>query len=226
MYWGRVVTLQARSTTLNESSTAGNRLKLTSIDLANPAAKCGGTGTEDGKSKGLLEIFVLGLLGGLLGLIMPCTFPMIPLTVSFFTKRSASRSKGIFNAFIYGFFIFLIYVFRSACPFIFEDDNAGILNDISTNTWLNIAFAAIFFVFALSFFGLFEIGLPSGISNSVDMKVQHRQYRGIFFMALTLAIVSFSCTGPHTGHAAGWSFQPERRPCPADCRHGRFLARR
>jgi thiol:disulfide interchange protein DsbD len=124
---------------------------------------------------------------------------MIPLTVSFFTKRSASRSKGIFNAFIYGFFIFLIYLLISLPFYFLKLNNAGILNDISTNTWLNIAFAAIFFVFALSFFGLFEIGLPSGISNSVDAKSSLGSIGGIFFMALTLAIVSFSCTGPILG---------------------------
>ena len=191
--------LVVRSTALQSSASAGGNLKKSSIDLANPAAKCGGTGTEDGKSRGLLDIFILGFLGGLLGLIMPCTFPMIPLTVSFFTKRSASRSRGIFNAFLYGFFIFLIYVLISLPFYFLKANNSGILNDISTNTWLNIAFALIFFVFALSFFGLFEIALPGSISNSVDSKSDIGSIGGIFFMALTLAIVSFSCTGPILG---------------------------
>jgi thiol:disulfide interchange protein len=191
--------LAAKSASQQLSGSAANNLKRTSIDLDNPVNKCGGTGTENSKSKGLLGIFILGFLGGLVGLIMPCTFPMIPLTVSFFTKRSASRSKGIFNAFIYGFFIFLIYVLISVPFYFLKANNANILNTISTNVWLNVAFAVIFLVFALSFFGLFEITLPSSISNSVDSKSSIGSLGGIFFMALTLAIVSFSCTGPILG---------------------------
>lgn len=191
--------LVVRSTALQSSASAGNSLKKNTIDLANPAAKCGGTGTEDSKSKSLAAIFLLGFLGGLLGLIMPCTFPMIPLTVSFFTKRSGTRSKGIFNAFMYGFFIFLIYVLLSLPFYFLKASSSGILNNISTNVWLNIAFAVVFFVFALSFFGLFEIALPGSLSNSVDAKSNIGSLGGIFFMALTLAIVSFSCTGPILG---------------------------
>jgi len=191
--------LVAKSAGPQGSASAANDLKKPSIDLANPVSKCGGTGTENSKSKGLLGIFILGFLGGLVGLIMPCTFPMIPLTVSFFTKRSASRSKGIFNAFIYGFFIFLIYVLISVPFYFLKANNANILNTISTNVWLNVAFAVIFLVFALSFFGLFEITLPSSVSNSVDSKSSIGSLGGIFFMALTLAIVSFSCTGPILG---------------------------
>lgn len=191
--------LVAKSTAPQGSASAANDLKRSAIDLANPVSKCGGTGTEDSKSKGLLGIFILGFLGGLVGLIMPCTFPMIPLTVSFFTKRSASRSKGIFNAFIYGFFIFLIYVLISVPFYFLKANNANILNTISTNVWLNVGFAVIFLVFALSFFGLFEITLPSSVSNSVDSKSSIGSLSGIFFMALTLAIVSFSCTGPILG---------------------------
>jgi len=189
--------LTVKSTALRETASSSDSLKLSSIDLSNPVNKCGGTGAED--SKGLVGIFILGFLGGLLGLIMPCTFPMIPLTVSFFTKRSASRSKGIANAFLYGFFIFLIYILISVPFYFLKANNANILNTISTNIWLNIAFAVIFLVFALSFFGLFEITLPSSISNSVDSKSSIGSIGGIFFMALTLAIVSFSCTGPILG---------------------------
>lgn len=191
--------LIVRSTTLQSSASATGSLKRSTVDLANPAAKCGGTGAEDSKSKSLAGIFLLGFLGGLLGLIMPCTFPMIPLTVSFFTKRSGTRSKGIFNAFMYGFFIFLIYVLLSLPFYFLKSSSSGILNNISTNVWLNVAFAVVFFVFALSFFGLFEIALPGSISNSVDAKSNIGSLGGIFFMALTLAIVSFSCTGPILG---------------------------
>jgi thiol:disulfide interchange protein len=186
-----------KSTSLQQSATSTNSLKKVSIDLGNPVNTCGGTGTEG--SKGLLSIFFLGFLGGLVGLIMPCTFPMIPLTVAFFTKRAASRSKGIANAFLYGFFIFLIYVLISIPFYFLKANNVNILNSISTNIWVNLLFALIFLVFALSFFGLFEIRLPSGLSNSVDSKSNLGSIGGIFFMALTLAIVSFSCTGPILG---------------------------
>ncbi len=124
---------------------------------------------------------------------------MIPLTVSFFTKRAESRSRGIANAFLYGFFIFLIYVLISVPFYFLKANNANILNTISTSIWLNLLFGGIFVVFALSFFGLFEITLPSSISNSVDAKSNMGSIGGIFFMALTLAIVSFSCTGPILG---------------------------
>jgi thiol:disulfide interchange protein len=198
-HFGKDGNLVARSAALQSSAAATGNLKKTTIDLANPVIKCGGTGAEDSKSKSLAEIFLLGFLGGLLGLIMPCTFPMIPLTVSFFTKRSGTRSKGIFNAFMYGFFIFLIYVLLSLPFYFLKASSSGILNNISTNVWLNVAFSLVFFVFALSFFGLFEIALPGSISNSVDAKSNIGSLGGIFFMALTLAIVSFSCTGPILG---------------------------
>lgn len=183
---------------LQEAST-GFDLKRNAIDLKNPVNNCGGTGGEDSANKSLWTIFVLGFLGGLVGLIMPCTFPMIPLTVSFFTKRAATKKQGITNAFLYGFFIFLIYVLLSV-PFYFLDaGNSDVLNNISTNAWLNIVFALIFLVFAISFFGAFEITLPSRFTNNVDAKSNVGSVGGIFFMALTLAIVSFSCTGPILG---------------------------
>jgi len=191
--------LAVASTGLRQSGTAEQSLKRSMVDLKNPINKCGGTGAEDSGKKSLWAIFALGFLGGLLGLVMPCTFPMIPLTVSFFTKKSGNRSKGIANASLYGFFIFLIYVLLSV-PFYFLDGgSSGVLNSISTNAWLNIFFAVIFILFALSFFGFYEIGLPSSLSNSVDSKSSVGSVGGIFFMALTLAIVSFSCTGPILG---------------------------
>ncbi len=175
----------------------GNKIKIEAIDLKNPVVNVGGTGTEGSNS--LWRIFVLGILGGFVALIMPCTFPMIPLTVAFFTKQSGDKKKGIFNAFLYGFSIFLIYVLISV-PFHFLDQSSsGILNNISTNAWVNLAFAAVFLAFALSFFGLFEITLPSGVTNKVGARSSVGSLTGIFFMALTLAIVSFSCTGPILG---------------------------
>jgi len=180
---------------------SSNRILVPTIDLKNPVNSCGGTGisVEESGSGGLLTIFFLGFLGGLVALITPCVFPMIPLTVSFFTKKAVTKKKGIFNASIYGFFIFLIYILLSV-PFYFIDSaSPEILNSVSTNPWLNVAFFAIFIIFALSFFGLYEISLPSSFSGKADAKAGTGNILGIFFMALTLAIVSFSCTGPILG---------------------------
>ena len=185
-------------------ASASNRILIPSIDLKNPVNACGGTGItaqesgSDGGS-GLLTIFILGFLGGLVALITPCVFPMIPLTVSFFTKKATSKRQGIFNASLYGFFIFLIYILLSL-PFYFLDSaSPEILNSVSTNPWLNVIFFVVFIFFALSFFGLFEITLPSSFSGKADAKAGTGNILGIFFMALTLAIVSFSCTGPILG---------------------------
>ncbi len=190
--------ITSQSATLSEVSAANTGLKRASINLKEPVSNCGGQAV-DGSSNGIWSIFLLGFLGGLVALLTPCVFPMIPLTVSFFTKKTGSRQKGIFNASLYGFFILLIYVILSI-PFHFLDSsNPEILNNISTNVWLNLIFFVIFVVFALSFFGLFEITLPSSIANKVDERSGVGGAIGIFFMALTLALVSFSCTGPILG---------------------------
>lgn len=182
---------------LQESSDAAQTLKRNNIILDSPANTCGGIGHEGKKS--LWGIFILGMLGGFIALLTPCVFPMIPLTVSFFTKKTKEKSKGVMNASLYGFFIFLIYVLLSL-PFHFLTSlNPEILNNISTNIWLNLAFFVIFIVFAISFFGYFEITLPSGLASKVDAKTSVGGVIGIFFMALTLALVSFSCTGPILG---------------------------
>lgn len=172
-------------------------LKVASIDINNPVVPCGDEGTEN---KSLLTIFLLGLAGGLIALLTPCVFPMIPVTVTFFTKKSTDRKKGITNALLYGFFIFLIYLLITL-PFHIAGNaiSPEIFNNISTNIWLNLLFFAIFVAFALSFFGLFEIGLPAGLANKADSKSGLGNVGGIFFMASTLAIVSFSCTGPLLG---------------------------
>ena len=147
----------------------------------------------------LLNLFLLGFLGGLIALLTPCVFPMIPLTVSFFLKQGSSLRKGIFNALLYGGFIVLIYVLLSI-PFHFLDSlNPEILNSISTNVPLNLVFFAVFVFFAFSFFGFYELTLPSSWGNSTDQSSNLKGITGIFFMALTLAIVSFSCTGPILG---------------------------
>ncbi len=176
---------------------AGTRIKIPSIDIHNPASNCGDDGTKD---KSIFTVFLLGILGGLIALITPCVFPMIPVTVTFFTKKSGHRQKGVANAILYGFFIFLIYVLITV-PFHVASEaiSPEIFNTISTDVSLNILFFVVFIVFALSFFGLFEIGLPSGLANKADSKSGLGNVAGIFFMAGTLAIVSFSCTGPILG---------------------------
>ena len=146
-----------------------------------------------------LDLLILGFLGGLLALLTPCVFPMIPLTVSFFTNKD-SKSNSSLNAVIYGLFIVLIYLCLSI-PFHFvESLDPEILNTISTNAVLNVLFFVIFIIFAFSFFGFYEITIPSSWINSIDSKSNSiGGFIGIFFMALTLVLVSFSCTGPILG---------------------------
>ena len=155
------------------------------------------------------NLFFLGFLGGLIALLTPCVFPMIPLTVSFFLKQSSSLRAGVFNALLYGFFIVLIYILLSL-PFHFLDSlNPEILNNISTNVPLNLLFFGVFVFFAFSFFGYYELTLPSSWGNATDEGAGRSGSVGIFFMALTLAIVSFSCTGPILGSLLAGSLSSE-----------------
>jgi thiol:disulfide interchange protein DsbD len=152
-----------------------------------------GAGADDS----LWLIFGLSFLGGLAALLTPCMFPMIPLTVSFFTKQSLNRAQGIKNATLYGAFIIVIYVLLgSAIVAIF---GVEALNKLSTSVVFNIAFFVILIIFAISFLGAFEITLPQSWANNVDKQSNRGGMLGIFFMALALAIVSFSCTGPIVG---------------------------
>ena len=171
--------------------------KDSTIDIKNPISPCG---DDDPGNKSILSIFFLGFLGGLIALLTPCVFPMIPVTVSFFTKKSHRKRIAMRNAILYGLFIFLIYV-AITLPFHIANKTISpeIFNNISTNMWLNLLFFVIFVVFAISFFGFFEIGLPAALANKMDSKSGHGSLWGIFFMAGTLAIVSFSCTGPIFG---------------------------
>ncbi len=143
-------------------------------------------------------IFIWGFGGGLLALLTPCVWPMIPMTVSFFLKKSGSRAKSVRDAAIYGLSIIVIYLALGlAVTAIF---GAGTLNELSTNAWFNLAFFLLLLLFAISFFGGFDIKLPSKWSNSVDNKAETTSgLVSIFFMAFTLALVSFSCTGPIIG---------------------------
>ncbi|MFV0149048.1 thioredoxin family protein [Empedobacter falsenii] len=146
---------------------------------------------------GLIKIFSLGFLGGLAALLMPCIFPMIPLTVSMFTKQSKSKGEGVGKAFIYGLSIIVIYVALGLLATVIF--GPSVLNEMSTNPWVNLAFFVIFIVFAISFFGAFELTLPSKWVNAADKGADKGGLIGIFFMAFTLALVSFSCTGPIIG---------------------------
>ncbi len=187
--------------------------ELTAFDLEQTAALTiplqGDLGDTNGK-KGYFSIFLWGFIGGLLALLTPCVFPMIPLTVSFFTKGSKDRKKGIRDAMLYGFFIFLIYVLLSLPFHLLDTVDEGLLNNISTNIYLNILFFVVFLVFAFSFFGYFELTLPNSWSTKMDRKATTiGGFAGIFFMALTLAIVSFSCTGPILGGLLGSSLSQD-----------------
>ncbi len=142
-------------------------------------------------------IFIGGILGGLLALLTPCVFPMIPMTVSFFTKQSGSRKKGMANALIYAISIIVIYVALGFLVTVTLGSDA--LNEMASNSFFNLAFFVIFIIFAVSFFGAFEIVLPSWIVNKADQASDKGGLIGIFFMAFTLSLVSFSCTGPIIG---------------------------
>ncbi|KFC20023.1 protein-disulfide reductase DsbD family protein [Chryseobacterium sp. FH1] len=176
-------------------------LRVNSLDFKNPLTDCGTVAQKPNDDNWL--VLGLGFLGGLIALLTPCVFPMIPLTVSFFTKGNKDKAKGKRDAFIYGFFILLIFVLLSIPFHIIDGISGNIFNQISTNIWLNLFFFAIFLFFALSFFGYYEITLPSWIANKSSKAEEAGGIIGIFFMALTLVIVSFSCTGPILGSLLG-----------------------
>ncbi len=155
--------------------------------------------SEEENGSSFLSILGLGFLGGLLALLTPCVFPMIPLTVSFFTKQEEKSGNAFFKAFIYGFSILLVYLLLSLPFHLLDSVNPDILNDVSTNAWLNLAFFIIFIFFAFSFFGYYELMLPPSWASKTTKKESLGGFLGIFFMALTLALVSFSCTGPILG---------------------------
>ena len=146
-----------------------------------------------------IEIFIFGLIAGFLALLTPCVFPMIPLTVSYFLDHEKLKYGSLKSASLYGFFIILIYLGLSLPFHVFDSLNPNILNAISTNIYVNIIFFILFIIFAISFFGYFDITLPNSIINKSDSKSSKGGIIGIFFMSLTLALVSFSCTGPILG---------------------------
>lgn len=172
--------------------------KRPEINAAEFAGTCGNRGSSgSGNDASWVSLFLFCFIGGLVALFTPCMFPMIPMTVSFFVKRSKNRRAGIINAFIYGASIVAIFVVMgSAVTSIF---GASVLNEMSTNPWFNLVLFSLLVVFAFSFFGFYEIQLPSSWVNKSDKLADRGGAVGIFFMALTLVLVSFSCTGPIVG---------------------------
>jgi thiol:disulfide interchange protein len=165
------------------------------VTILDPGCSNGVAGEKSDKS--IWGIFIAGMVGGLFALLTPCVFPMIPLTVSFFTKRSPTRAKGISNAIIYAFSIIFIYVTIGFLVTVTLGSDA--LNEMASSVFFNLLFFIIFFIFALSFLGAFEITLPSSWINKADEASDKGGLIGIFFMAFTLSLVSFSCTGPIIG---------------------------
>jgi thiol:disulfide interchange protein DsbD len=177
----------------NDTAPKANAEQEAGTPVVNDAA-----GADDSATPGTpWKIFLGGLGAGLVALFMPCIFPMIPLTVSFFTKQSKTKAEGVRKALVYGLSINLIYVGLGLLITVFFGSSA--LNELATNPWFNLVFFALFVVFAISFFGAFEITLPSSWVNKADEASNKGGYAGILFMAFTLSLVSFSCTGPLIG---------------------------
>jgi thiol:disulfide interchange protein len=170
------------------------RINITSDN----AAASGATNTNEQPARSLIWIFLSAFGGGLLALLTPCVYSMIPVTVSFFTKRSKSRAEGIRNAFYYSVSIVVIFTLIGFLVTLIFGPAA--LNNLATNWIANIIFFAIFLIFGISFLGAFEITLPASWSTRADSRASTGSFWGIFFMALTLVIVSFSCTGPIIGN--------------------------
>ncbi|HEY0245296.1 MAG TPA: cytochrome c biogenesis protein CcdA [Mucilaginibacter sp.] len=173
-------------------SMAAQKQKVTEISTTTAT-----TVIADGKPKTLWAIFIAGFLGGFAAFLMPCIYPMLPLTVSFFTKKAGSRSRAVFQSLLYGLSIIVIYVFVGLLITLFFGPSA--LNALATNGIFNFFFFLLLIVFGISFFGAFEITLPSSLANKLDENSDKGGLIGIFFMASTLVVVSFSCTGPIIG---------------------------
>lgn len=181
-----------------DSVSADTTIINAASDLWQPVIKELGELDKTSTNNSLWYIFIMGLLGGLLALFTPCVWPIIPMTVSFFLKRAKDKSKGLRDAITYGISIIVIYLSLGLLITGFSDSNA--LNALATNAYFNIFFCLLLIVFALSFFGWFELALPSSWANKVDNKASNTSgLLSIFLMAFTLSLVSFSCTGPIIG---------------------------
>jgi thiol:disulfide interchange protein DsbD len=183
------------ATLTDSSTTKDSTVQAIEVESVDPVISEASSAPVEERS--FWGIFIAGFIGGLAALLTPCVFPMIPMNVSFFTKQSKTKAQGIRNAFIYSISIIVLYVgLGLGVTLIF---GAGALHSLSTNVWFNLAFFFLLLIFAISFLGAFEITLPSGFVNKIDARSDRGGYIGIFFMAFTVALVSFSCTGPIIG---------------------------
>jgi thiol:disulfide interchange protein len=198
---GRVISIPADSAKAAEkgqpkkfitTDTAVGQAQL-STPVANSGGISGGT-TPAPVNKSLWAVLLVAMLAGLGGLLTPCVYPMIPMTVSYFLRGTKSRSSAILQALVFGLSIILIYTLIGVLVAIFKNPNA--VNNVTTHWATNSVFFLIFIALSASFFGMFEIILPSGLANKVDQQADKGGYTGAFFMALAMAILSFSCTGP------------------------------
>ena len=185
--------------TVEKADTAKAVAKFNVLDEQDKANTKNQKSEKKEKSKSLWTLFFLSFIAGFAALLTPCVFPMIPMTVSFFTKQSKTKAIGIRNAIIYGLSIIVLYVLLGVV--VTKIFGADSLNALATNVWFNLIFFLLLIVFAVSFLGAFEITLPSSWGTKVDAQADRGGLIGIFFMALALAIVSFSCTGPIVGTA-------------------------
>jgi thiol:disulfide interchange protein len=177
------------------ADTLAAKKKQQKVEAVDSAVKA--TIAAQEKPKTLWEIFIAGFLGGFAAFLMPCIYPMLPLTVSFFTKKAGSRSKAVLQSLLYGLSIIVIYVFLGLLITVLFGPSA--LNALATNGIFNFFFFLLLVFFGISFFGAFEITLPGSLANKLDENSDKGGLIGIFFMASTLVVVSFSCTGPIIG---------------------------
>ncbi len=187
-----------QKTDQRESASTADTITKTLVADADTAMDESAPATVPAKTKEasdtLWGLFLLSVLGGLGGLLTPCVYPMIPMTVSYFLRGNKTRSRAISEALIFGFSIIIIYTLIGVLVALFKNPNA--VNNFNTHWITNIIFFLIFIVLSASFFGMFELVLPSGFANKVDRQADKGGYIGAFFMALAMAVLSFSCTGP------------------------------
>lgn len=196
------------------------KAKADSVAKVQPIAA--GKTSEEGMPKSLWELFFFGFAGGLAAFLLPCVYPMLPLTVSFFTKKGGSRAKAIWQSCLYGLSIIFIYVvFGLIITLAF---GPAALNNLATNGIFNFFFFLMLIVFGISFLGAFEITLPSSLANKLDENSDKGGLAGIFFMAATLVVVSFSCTGPAIGGVLANAFLKGERLAPIIVMFGFSLA--
>lgn len=206
---------------------AQNKKKADSVakakaDSAKTTVKAAPAVSGADSPKSLWQLFIIGFLGGFAAFLLPCVYPMLPLTVSFFTKRGGSRANAIWQSCLYGISIIFIYVvFGLLITIIF---GPAALNGLATNGIFNLFFFLMLVVFGASFLGAFEITLPSSLANKLDANSDKGGFAGIFFMAATLVVVSFSCTGPAIGGVLSSAFTKGDRLAPAVVMFGFSLA--